>query len=75
MKTVCLLSFLLFNICLYAQNSTTTKHDSIPAKFNGGQKAWRHFLEKNLRPETPAVNGAKPGVYIVIISFLVDTAG
>jgi len=75
MKTACLVSFLLLNVCLYAQDSTTVKHDSIPAKFNGGQNAWRHFLEKNLHPETPAVNGAKPGVYIVTISFLVDTEG
>lgn len=68
-------AFLLLGSYLHAQDTTGIKHDSIPAAFNGGQKAWRHFLEKNLHPETPAVNGAKPGVYVVVISFLVDTAG
>lgn len=60
---------------MHAQDTTAIKHDSIPAAFNGGQNAWRHFLEKNLHPETPAMNGAKAGVYVVTISFLVDTTG
>lgn len=75
MKITLLAAFLLLNICLHAQDTTAIRHDSIPAKFNGGQNAWRHFLEKNLHSEVAAVNGAKPGMYVVTISFLVDTAG
>ena len=61
-------SLLLSGLCLYAQ-------DSIPARFNGGQDAWRKFLEKNIHPRVPADNGAKPGNYTVTVSFLVDTTG
>ena len=75
MKFTITAAFLFLCLYAHAQDTTGIKHDSIPAKFNGGQKAWRHFLEKNLRPETAAVNGAKPGVYVVIISFLADTTG
>jgi protein TonB len=75
MRITLLAAFLLLNTCLHAQDTTGIRHDSIPAKFNGGQNAWRHFLEKNLHPTTPADNGAKPGIYVVTISFLVDTTG
>jgi len=75
MKTIMIAACLLVGLYLHAQDTTAIKHDSIPAKFNGGQNAWRHFLEKNLRPSTPADHGARPGIYIVTISFLVDTAG
>lgn len=45
------------------------------ASFPGGQKAWRSFLERNLRPETPIRNGAAPGIYMVIIEFKVNLDG
>jgi protein TonB len=75
MKIILIASFVLLNLSLKAQDSSITKHDSIPAKIAGGQDAWRKFLEKNIHPETPAIHGAPPGRYTVTVSFLVDTTG
>src|SRR5689334_16673282 len=75
MKTIMIAASLLLSLYVHAQDTTAIQHDSIPAKFNGGQNAWRHFLEKNIHPEVAVNNGAKAGVYIVTISFLVDTTG
>ncbi|MFV0604623.1 MAG: energy transducer TonB [Niabella sp.] len=47
----------------------------IDAAYPGGAGAWRNFLERNLRGETPVDNGASPGTYTVIIQFVVDVAG
>lgn len=47
----------------------------IDASYPGGAGAWRNFLERNLRGETPVDNGAAPGNYTVIIQFVVDVAG
>lgn len=47
----------------------------IDASYPGGASAWRNFLERNLRGETPVDNGAAPGNYTVIIQFVVDVAG
>jgi len=47
----------------------------IDASYPGGAGAWRNFLERNLRGETPVDNGASPGNYTVIIQFVVDVAG
>ncbi len=47
----------------------------IPASFNGGEQAWRKYLERNLNSDIPASNGAPPAKYIVIISFVVDRFG
>lgn len=47
----------------------------IDASYPGGPSAWRNFLERNLRGETPVDNGATPGNYTVIIQFVVDVAG
>ena len=47
----------------------------IDAAYPGGASAWRSFLERNLRGETPVDNGASPGNYTVIIQFVVDVAG
>lgn len=51
-----------------------TKVD-IQAKFPGGPDVWRMFLEKNIRPKTPIKNNAPPGLYTVLVSFIVDTSG
>ena len=75
MKTIMIAACLLVGSYLSAQDTSAIKHDSIPAKFNGGENAWRRFLQKNLNPSTPIDHGARAGMYIVIISFLVDTAG
>lgn len=47
----------------------------IEAKFPGGSGDWRKFLERNLNSNTPVDNGAPPGNYTVIVSFLVDKDG
>jgi len=47
----------------------------IQARFDGGPEAWAKFLSKNIRTGTPVNNGAPPGHYTVMVSFLVDTTG
>jgi periplasmic protein TonB len=47
----------------------------IEAKFPGGDKAWRSFLENNLNAAVPVINGAPVGAYTVIIQFIVDKTG
>lgn len=47
----------------------------IDASYPGGQAAWKSFLERQLRGETPVDNGASPGNYTVIVQFVVDVAG
>lgn len=47
----------------------------IQAKFPGGPDAWIAYLKRNLRSEVPTDNGAAPGKYTVIVSFLVDKTG
>lgn len=47
----------------------------IEASYPGGFTAWKKYLEKNLRRETPTDNGAPEGVYPVNIRFKVDKEG
>lgn len=47
----------------------------IEASFPGGENAWREFLQKNLRPETPLDFGAPTGTYTIVIQFVVDKEG
>lgn len=47
----------------------------VEAKYPGGQPAWKKFLERNLRSQTPVDNGAPPGEYVVMVSFLVSKDG
>jgi len=47
----------------------------IEAKFPGGAGAWQKYLERNLNSNVPVDNGAPPGNYTVIVSFLVDKGG
>jgi protein TonB len=47
----------------------------IEAKFPGGQAAWIKYLQRNLNSDAPVENGAPPGNYTVIVSFLVDKNG
>jgi protein TonB len=47
----------------------------IEAKFPGGQGAWTKYLERNLNSNVPVDNGAPPGNYTVVVSFLVDKSG
>ncbi|MDZ4072581.1 MAG: energy transducer TonB [Sediminibacterium sp.] len=47
----------------------------IPAEFPGGLPAWTKYLERNLNRDLPVENGAPPGKYTVIVSFIVDKTG
>ncbi|ANI89222.1 hypothetical protein A9P82_07910 [Arachidicoccus ginsenosidimutans] len=47
----------------------------VEAKFPGGMEAWQRYLRSNLRENTPSDNGAPPGTYKVIVSFLVSRDG
>jgi len=49
--------------------------DDIPAEFPGGLPAWAKYLERNLNRDLPVDNGAPPGKYTVIVSFIVDKNG
>lgn len=46
-----------------------------PAEFPGGQSAWGKYLERNLNRDLPVENGAPPGKYTVIVSFIVSKDG
>ncbi len=47
----------------------------IPAEFPGGIPAWTKYLERNLNRDLPVDNGAPPGKYTVVVSFIVDKNG
>lgn len=47
----------------------------IPAEFPGGHEAWNRYLERNLNRDLPIENGAPPGKYVVVVSFIVDKQG
>jgi protein TonB len=47
----------------------------IEAKYPGGASAWTNFLRRNLRSDVPMENGASPGRYTVLVSFIVDKDG
>jgi len=47
----------------------------IPAEFPGGISEWQKYLERNLNSSTPVDNGAPPGKYTVVVSFIVDKNG
>jgi hypothetical protein len=46
-----------------------------PASFPGGVYAWTKYLQVNLNRDLPVNNGAPPGKYTVVISFIVDKDG
>ena len=47
----------------------------IAAEFPGGLPAWTKFLERNLNRDLPVENGAPPGKYTVVVSFIVSKTG
>ena len=47
----------------------------IPAEFPGGISAWSKYLERNLNRDLPVENGAPPGKYTVVVSFIVSKDG
>jgi protein TonB len=47
----------------------------IAAEFPGGLAQWGKYLERNLNRDLPVENGAPPGKYTVIVSFIVSKTG
>lgn len=47
----------------------------IAAEFPGGLPAWTKYLERNLNRDLPVENGAPPGKYTVVVSFIVAKDG
>jgi len=47
----------------------------IDASFNGGEAAWRKFLERQLNANAPVDNGAPAGTYTVYVQFVVSKDG
>jgi hypothetical protein len=82
MKKILIFSFLLFIVPkIYSQNNLTDSlgiftgtPDSLPHFKNTIQDWWK-FLERNLHAQVPADNGAKPGRYEPVISFIVNEDG
>ncbi len=44
-------------------------------QFTGGQEAWLKYLRANLKVNTPVDNGAKAGIYKVVLNFIVNADG
>jgi protein TonB len=47
----------------------------IDPTFPGGGRAFKAFLDKNLRQVVPSLNNAYPGTYTVIVKFIVSKKG
>jgi periplasmic protein TonB len=47
----------------------------IDARFPGGDKEWRKYLERTLNAATPVDRGAPAGTYTVVVQFVVDKEG
>ncbi|WP_301927969.1 energy transducer TonB [Ferruginibacter sp.] len=45
------------------------------AQFSGGEILWRRYLEQTLNASTPVNNGARNGIYQVIVRFIVAKDG
>ena len=75
-------SLYLLTATLFA-DAQTTDTVSVPtfvkveveAEFPGGVSEWSKYLQKNLKANTPADNGAPIGVYQVIVRFIVTKEG
>ena len=47
----------------------------VEARYPGGQEAWKKYLQRSLRSQIAVDNGAGPGMYSVVVSFLVAKDG
>jgi protein TonB len=47
----------------------------IAAEFPGGLSGWQKYLERTLNRDLPVENGAPPGKYTVVVSFIVSKDG
>lgn len=61
--------------------STSNDYDKVFTKveqspqFPGGAESWKKYLERNLKADTPAKDGAPAGTYTVKVQFLTDVQG
>jgi TonB-dependent SusC/RagA subfamily outer membrane receptor len=55
-------------------NIVFTKVETDP-EFPGGVAAWRKYLEKNVNSSLPVSEGWKPGIYKIVVSFIVNADG
>jgi Gram-negative bacterial TonB protein C-terminal/GldM third domain len=65
-------------LIVFSNNSTKIgifEKVDIAASFSGGDLEWRRFLERNLRGDVAAENGAPSGIYTVVMQFVVDKDG
>ena len=63
---------------IYKKNSTENKIFSTveqEPKFPGTEDGWNKYLMKNLDASTPVKEGWKPGMYTVILQYIVHTDG
>lgn len=61
-----------------SDNTDYTKefvHVEAEASYPGGPEAWKRYLQRSLRSQIAVDNGAAPGVYTVVVSFLVAKDG
>ena len=65
---------LIFGQQLQENNKVFTQVEQNP-QFTGGAEAWRKFLQANLKVNTPVDNGAKAGIYKVVLKFIVNADG
>lgn len=49
--------------------------ESREATFRGGEAAWKKYLEQHIRPEIVEESEATPGIYKVIVRFVVSAEG
>ena len=82
MRHLYLLVLLFFVDQASAQDTTNTSSANnantsvnVPAMFPEGQEVWKKLLNSRLNPFTPAEMGAGPGVYVVTVSYVIDTTG
>jgi protein TonB len=47
----------------------------VEATFPGGAKAFREYLQRNLKANTPIKHGAAAGTYTVVVKFIVGKTG
>ena len=60
-------------LIVFSNNSTKIgifEKVDIAASFSGGDLEWRRFLERNLRGDVAAENGAPSGIYTVVMQLL-----
>jgi periplasmic protein TonB len=78
MKHILFLILCLSSFTVFAQEDTTERvfvKVQVEPQFDGGNNGWRLFLQNNLKASVPVDNGAKPGMYTVVVQFIVKQDG